>query len=319
MVLAVENVSKSFAATRALEEVSFAVREGELVSIIGPSGAGKTTLLKIIAGIESSDTGTVRLADGPAILVFQDYVLFPYLTVFENIAFGLRARKIEKEEIRRRVDHMLSFFGLNGKAGEFPARLSAGQKQRVALARAMVVRPALLLLDEPFANLDKNLKLSTAEFIRETQRSFGIAAVAVTHDQAEAFAMSDRIGVLLDGSLKQIGTFDEIYNRPHSLEVAEFLGPVNVIPKELEKFVSGGEPGRNERRDSEKRMIVRAENISVEPDPGGKGRVLRVYPTGTLTRCVVELEGHRITTENMTNGCTPGERVNLTIKQVNWV
>jgi putative spermidine/putrescine transport system ATP-binding protein len=324
VVFAVENLNKSYTQTWALKNVSFTVKEGELVTIIGPSGAGKSTMLKIIAGIESCDSGSLRLPGGAAVLVFQNYILFPYLNVFENIAFGLRARKIPKNEIRDRVENTLSFFDLSGKAGEFPARLSAGQKQRVALARAMVIRPALLLLDEPFANLDKNLKLSTAEFIRETQRSFGITTIAVTHDQAEAFAMSDRIGVLLNGALRQIGTFHEIYNRPNSLEVAQFLGPVNIIPGELEKHVhyfssllqeKNGDKGTGNK----KQMAVRAENVLVEPDPAGNARVLRVYPTGTLTRCIVDLKGHSITAENMTNGIKPGQRVHIKVRQVIWV
>lgn len=211
MDIELRHISKRFNTQAVLEDISCDVRSSELVSIVGPSGAGKTTLLNIIAGLEIPDKGSVVFSEPvnkhhPVIIVFQDYVLFPAMTVRDNIGFGLKARHLKKPQITQQVDRMLEYFQLTPHADQYPAQLSAGQKQRAAIARAMIVNPAVLLLDEPFANLDRNLKMETARFIRTTQQTFGIPTISVTHDLEEAFAMSDRIGVLLDGRLQQFDT-----------------------------------------------------------------------------------------------------------------
>ncbi|MBG3878638.1 ABC transporter ATP-binding protein, partial [Desulfovibrio oxamicus] len=215
-------------------EVTFRLAQGEMACLVGPSGVGKTTLLRVLAGLHPYDAGgfTVTPPDGhddAVILVFQDYMLFPHLTVRDNVAFGLRARGMGRRQRIQRAGDMLADFAIGELAHRYPAHLSAGQRQRVALARALVCNPALLLLDEPFANLDRTLRLEMAAYVRDTVRRYGVTTLSVTHDLEEAFAVSDRIGVMLHGRLAQFGTPAELYARPVSLDVARFMGPVNVL------------------------------------------------------------------------------------------
>ncbi|MDN5332563.1 MAG: putative spermidine/putrescine transport system ATP-binding protein [Tepidanaerobacteraceae bacterium] len=230
----VENVSKAYKGEKIINGVSFEVNRGELLSLLGPSGAGKTTLLKIIAGLVRPDAGNIFF-DGAsvlnvpvekrgAVLVFQDYLLFPHMTVEQNIAFGLRMAGVPENKRRKAVLEMLALVDMKGYEHKYPHELSGGQKQRVALARALAVKPRVLLLDEPFSNLDPRLRESMREFTRDLQRRMEITTILVTHDWEEALMVSDRIAVLINGSIKQVGTPEEVYFRPASLEVAEFLG-----------------------------------------------------------------------------------------------
>ncbi|QGY38918.1 ATP-binding cassette domain-containing protein [Pseudodesulfovibrio cashew] len=312
MVLRVENVSKAYDGRPVLRDVSFSVSKGSVTSLIGPSGVGKTTLLKIIAGLETPDAGTLSFAEPPsrehpAILVFQDYLLFPNLTVFENVAFGLRARKVARKEIERRVMELLDHFQLADKRREYPATLSAGQRQRVAIARAMVVNPTLLLLDEPFANLDRNLKLHTAEFIRDTQKTFGVTTIAVTHDQEEAFLMSDTVGVMLDGSLAQFAPAREVFLDPAGLEVARFLGPVNILPEGLARRLGVA------RKDGT--WYVRPEHLLLTPRPDGMGVVTEAVFAGHLVRYTVDADGTELTIFSNDTTVRIGERVGLAVNK----
>ncbi len=316
MFFEVNSVTKRYGKKTVLDDISFAVDTGDIVTIIGPSGVGKTTLLKIVAGLEKPSSGGISYEvqparEHPVILVFQDFILFPNLTVFENIAFGLHARNIEKSEIEEKVSSMLGYFNIYDKRDSYPNSLSAGQQQRVAIARAMVVNPSVLLLDEPFAHLDKNLRLETAEFIRMTQKSFGVTTVSVTHDLEEAFAMSDKIGIMLDGKLIQYDSVEKIYFQPNTLDVAQFLGPVNIIPEQL--YVELEVP----QEFCEKRgpVYVRAEAINIERSTHGSGRVKEVCFIGVLILYKVEVKGSLFSVYSLENGIEAGDRVRLTVSK----
>ena len=315
MFLTIDAVCKDYQGQRILDNVSFSVAQGELVSIIGPSGAGKTTLLKIIAGLDQPDSGSIRsqadLLSNPAILVFQDYVLFPMMTVFDNVAFGLKTRRKGSAEILQRVVAMLDYFGLADKADQFPNQLSSGQQQRVALARAMVVNPSILLLDEPFANLDKNLKGGTAEFIRRFQKEYTITTICVTHDLQEAMMMSDRIGVLLDGVLCQYDDAETVYNEPASDQVAEFLGHVNTIPRKYFHFLSLPEAAEGNGYD----ISVRAESLMVEKDPQGSGVIEDILFAGQYSVCRIRIDDLTVTAYSSGGTLKIHDRVRLMVKR----
>ncbi|MDY7027616.1 MAG: ABC transporter ATP-binding protein [Spirochaetota bacterium] len=330
MFLDVRDIRKSFGKNEVLKGISFVCERGEFVSVIGPSGTGKTTLLKIIAGIESASDGDVRIASlkdirrNPPILVFQDYMLFPYMNVFENVAFGLRARRFGKVDVKHRVEAILSFFRLEDKAGAFPSQLSGGQQQRVSLARALVLQPELLLLDEPYANLDRNLKLDTARFIRETQLEFGITTVCVTHDIEEALATSDSIGVLLDGELADWGPPERLYAEPDNLESARFFGELNEIPSTLYPSLGIDEEGsevifaRNEAVHLSSAGYT-SESPSVNMtersyDPPVMGLVVEKKFLGTSYRYRMELLGAELTCLTMDGAFQPGDRVEISLE-----
>jgi len=317
MDLKVRRISKRFKNRRVLEDISFDVGPQELVSIVGPSGVGKTTLLTLIAGLELPDQGTVHFSvtpskQHPVIVVFQDYVLFPAMTVRDNIGFGLRVRHIDKRRIAKRVDQMLDYFQLKEKDDLYPSQLSAGQKQRVAIARAMIVNPAVLLLDEPFANLDRNLKMETARFIRSTQQEFGIPTISVTHDLEEALAMSDRIGVLLDGRLQQFDTPKQVYFNSATMEVAEFLGPVNLIPERwFAAFHANGSASRQIRSGQ---ILTRPENLAMAANANGPGRITEKTFAGHYTAYRVQIRQTVFTVYCHDDRHQIGQQVDLTLK-----
>jgi spermidine/putrescine transport system ATP-binding protein len=238
--LSVINIDKSFGDVKALVNVTLDVCEGEFFTLLGPSGCGKTTLLRIIAGLELPDNGQVIVGgqDYTALpatkrqvnTVFQSYALFPHLSIFENVAFGLRSRKFSQNDVQTRVDRRLEMLGLEEMATRFPHQLSGGQQQRVALARALVNEPQVLLLDEPMSALDARLRAQVQVELRRLQRKLGQTFILVTHDQAEALVVSDRIGVMSEGKIIQFGTPKEVYEQPQTRFVAEFLGAANLIP-----------------------------------------------------------------------------------------
>jgi spermidine/putrescine transport system ATP-binding protein len=237
--LSVINIDKNFDEVKALVDVSLNVREGEFFTLLGPSGCGKTTLLRIIAGLELPDNGQVLLGGRditalPATkrqvnTVFQSYALFPHLSIFENVAFGLRSRKFPQNEVQSRVGRRLEMLGLEEMAARYPHQLSGGQQQRVALARALVNEPEVLLLDEPMSALDARLRAQVQVELRRLQRKLGQTFILVTHDQAEALVVSDRIAVMSEGKIMQFGTPKEVYEQPRTRFVAEFLGAANLI------------------------------------------------------------------------------------------
>ncbi len=244
-----KGVRKQYGQVVAVEAMDLSVREGEFLSFLGPSGCGKTTTLRMIAGLETPTAGDIlvrgkRMNDIPIHrrnigLVFQNYALFPHRTVYQNIAFGLRYRKCPKAEIERRVADVLSLVQLDAMAQRYPAELSGGQQQRVALARAIVIRPDLLLLDEPLSALDANLRESMRIELKQIQRETGITTLFITHDQSEALAMSDRIAVMSQGRVQQLDAPQTVYNRPATEFCARFLGNANLMPG----TVVQGEPG----------------------------------------------------------------------------
>src|SRR6266446_3453355 len=236
-------LTKRYSPQVSVGPISFEVYQGEFFSLLGPSGCGKTTTLRCIAGFERLSQGSIRLHgarldDKPPHrrdvgLVFQNYALFPHLTVFDNIAFGLRLRRLARSAIADRVGRVLQLVDLAEMAARFPAQLSGGQQQRVAIARSLVLEPRLLMFDEPLSNLDFKLRIQMREELRNLQRRLGKTSIYVTHDQTEALALSDRIAVLSHGRIEQIGTPDEIYERPASSFVAEFIGSSNLLPARI--------------------------------------------------------------------------------------
>jgi len=238
--LCVRGLSKHFGHFQALKGIDLDVRRGEFVCFLGPSGCGKTTLLRAIAGLDRQSGGSITLAgrdvsDAPPSardfgIVFQSYALFPNLTVAANVGYGLENRKRPPSEIAARVDALLALVGLSDQGRKYPVQLSGGQQQRVALARALATSPGLLLLDEPLSALDAQVRVRLREEIRALQRSLGVTTIMVTHDQEEALSMAERIVVMKDGAIEQIGTPEEIYRDPATAFVAEFVGRMNFLP-----------------------------------------------------------------------------------------
>ena len=237
-------VTKQFGEVTALDAVTMAIRQGEFMTLLGPSGCGKTTLLNLAAGFLSPDRGEIliageRMNDVPTYkreigMMFQNYALFPHMSVAGNVAYGLKVRGIARGERDRRVEEVLALVRLTGFEGRAPRQLSGGQQQRVALARALVINPTVLLLDEPFSALDKNLRASMQVELREIQRKLNVTTIFVTHDQGEALSLSDRIAVMSEGRIRQLGTPQEIYRKPRDRFVASFIGDANVLRGRLE-------------------------------------------------------------------------------------
>jgi len=267
--LVVTGATKQFGGVVALDDVSITVEKGEFFTLLGPSGCGKTTLLRSIAGFSDLTSGQIKLGGTDLLgmppyrrdigMVFQDYAVFPHLTVFDNVAFGLRPRKVSAPEIKARVAKALEAVHLEALAGRIPAAMSGGQQQRIGLARAMVINPRLLLMDEPLSNLDAKLRIELREEIRDIQKQVDIATIYVTHDQEEALAISDRICVMNAGSVEQIGTPQDIYGDPQNRFVAEFVGTLNVLTRgEATDALLGGR-----RRADADCWVVRPERLGL--------------------------------------------------------
>ncbi len=297
MSVVVAGLSKSFGDVGALRGIDLTVDEGELLVILGPSGSGKTTLLRCIAGLEEPDEGVVSVGevdvtqmppgDRDVAMVFQEYALYPHLDIANNVAFGLRARKVPRDEIRDRIDRAMTLLGLQDAATRKPAQLSGGEKQRVALARAIVREPRAFLMDEPLANLDAELRTRTRAEIRALQRQLGRSMIYVTHDQIEALTMADRIALLRGGRVEQVARPRELYDAPANAFVARFLGspPMNLLPAALQRGPDGAET-----------IGIRAERISfVSPGEGRlRGTVKVVEPIGGEAIVHVDVSGHDV-------------------------
>ncbi len=243
------NLEKTFGANRVVKDFSLGIEKGEFVSLLGPSGCGKTTVLRMVAGFETPTSGVIRI-DGQDVtgqranqraigMMFQAYALFPNMTVADNVAFGLKVKGVARPKREARVAEMLDLIGLRELAGRFPFQLSGGQQQRVALARALAPSPRVLLLDEPLSALDAKVRVSLRNEIREIQRELGITTIFVTHDQEEAMSISDRIVVMNGGIAEQAGAPFEIYNKPRTRFVANFVGTLNTLPATVEAADAG--------------------------------------------------------------------------------
>jgi putative spermidine/putrescine transport system ATP-binding protein len=314
--VSLRDLTRAFGGTRALDGMSLDIAPGELVALLGPSGCGKTTALRIVAGFETADAGEV-LIDGrdvsgvPAArrdmgMVFQSYSLFPNMNALDNVGFGLRLRKMAAARRRQRAAELLDMVGLAGQARQYPHQLSGGQQQRVALARALAIEPRVLLLDEPLSALDAKVRLQLREQIRSLQQRLGTTTLFVTHDQEEALSMADRVGVMRAGRLEQVAAPDELYSRPATAFVAEFVGTMNRLPGDLAggtvTVLSAGVPVRDSGQaggegvlasvpDGPVDVLVRPEGLTVEVAEGGNGIVSARTFLGAITRIGVLLSG----------------------------
>jgi len=312
----IDNLSLSFKTSEVLKGIDLVIEPGEFFAFLGPSGSGKSTLLRAIAGFGPMPGGSIRI-DGEEVtnlpayqrnlgMVFQSYALWPHMTIRKNVAFGLEERRVPAAETRERVDEALEMVGLLDLADRRPSQLSGGQQQRVALARTIVVRPRVLLLDEPLSNLDANLRIQMRHEIRAMQRKLGLTTVFVTHDQEEANTMSDRMAVLNDGILQQVGAPMDLYDNPANLFVADFLGTANVIPGAVDGNMFKADGGINvavgEVPADGRALVFRPQNVVLTPavQPTFEncarlnGTVARVEFLGGTIRYIIDVGPHQV-------------------------
>ncbi|XWN30414.1 MAG: ABC transporter ATP-binding protein [Devosia sp.] len=335
--LRLQNVTKAYGETVAVKDVSLTVGQGELVALLGPSGCGKTTTLRMVAGFVRASEGTIRIGDHDVThvpphkrntgMVFQGYALFPHMKVAENVAFGLQMRKVSKSEAERRVAEALRLVRLEGYGERYPRQLSGGQQQRVALARALVVEPEVFLLDEPLSNLDAKLRHEVRLEIRQLQRALGLTTVFVTHDQEEALTVADRLVVMSEGVVEQIGTPEELYDKPQTPFVADFIGKSNIFEGVVtgeRVFTTGAGAAMDlaaPHPEGPITVAVRPEKVRLQPGGEAEGLPGAVVVTtflGATLETVVRLDtGDTVTVHTQNTGeavrrMQQGERVMVT-------
>lgn len=313
MGIVVENVNKQFGDYVALENINLEVKTGSLVALLGPSGSGKSTLLRVIAGLESPDSGKIFLTGKDATdqdvrdrnigFVFQHYALFKHMNIRQNISFGLEVRKVPKAKIAERVEELLELIQLKGLGNRYPSQLSGGQRQRVSLARALAVQPSVLLLDEPFGALDAKVRKELRAWLRRLHDEVHVTSVFVTHDQEEAMEVSDQIVVMNKGKIEQIGTPAEVYDNPATPFVMSFIGPVNVLPvrgdqvSELHQIHQ--QNGSGDRSD----LYIRPRDILIDTEPTGtsiSARINRLINLGWEVQAELILGDGQVLTAHLT-------------------
>lgn len=305
-----KNINKAFGSNHVLKGINLEVEKGELLTLLGPSGCGKSTLLRCLAGLEEVQEGVIMLEDKDIThvdarlrqigMVFQQYSLFPNMTVEQNLAFGLKIKKLSKEEIKKEVEGVLKMVGLEDKAKSYPSQLSGGQQQRVALARAIVTKPKVLLLDEPLSAIDAKLRKNLQVEIRKIQKELNITTIFVTHDQDEAMIMSDRICLLNEGKIEQLGTPIEVYTDPRTKFAAGFIGNYNVLTPAEFTTVTG------EKQMKKNSVVIRPETISISREKKNrencyefKVKVVESLPRGNVLRYAVDVNGIRISADTL--------------------
>ena len=316
-IIEIKNINVSYGSNNVLKEVSLNIENKDFYTFLGPSGCGKTTLLRLIAGFEKSSSGELFI-DGKEVsnlnpwerdvgMVFQNYALWPHMTVYKNVSFGLEEKKIDKKEIKSRVDEVLELVDLKDLSGRYPFQLSGGQQQRVALARTLVVKPKVLLLDEPLSNLDAKLRVQMRKELQDLHKKIGITSIFVTHDQEEANSMSTNLAILNEGVVQQVGKPVDLYNNPENIFVANFLGTTNVIDGTFKNnnFTSSEGLEIKDIIDDKKgtNILLRPQNLYLHGDNNDfqnfEGIVINQEFLGNIVRYTVNVKNHLLTVDSL--------------------
>ena len=316
-IIEIKNINVSYGSNHVLKEVSLNIENKDFYTFLGPSGCGKTTLLRLIAGFEKSSSGELFI-DGKEVsnlnpwerdvgMVFQNYALWPHMTVYKNISFGLEEKKIDKKEIKSRVDEVLELVDLKNLSGRYPFQLSGGQQQRVALARTLVVKPKVLLLDEPLSNLDAKLRVQMRKELQDLHKKIGITSIFVTHDQEEANSMSTNLAILNEGVVQQVGKPVDLYNNPENIFVANFLGTTNVIDGTFKNnnFTSSEGLEIKDIIDDKKgtNILLRPQNLYLHSNNNDfqnfEGIVINQEFLGNIVRYTVDVKNHLLTVDSL--------------------
>ena len=316
-IIEIKNINVSYGSNHVLKEVSLNIENKDFYTFLGPSGCGKTTLLRLIAGFEKSSSGELFI-DGKEVsnlnpwerdvgMVFQNYALWPHMTVYKNISFGLEEKKIDKKEIKSRVDEVLELVDLKDLSGRYPFQLSGGQQQRVALARTLVVKPKVLLLDEPLSNLDAKLRVQMRKELQDLHKKIGIKSIFVTHDQEEANSMSTNLAILNEGVVQQVGKPVDLYNNPENIFVANFLGTTNVIDGTFKNNNFTSSEGLEIKNiiDDKKgtNILLRPQNLYLHGNNNDfqnfEGIVINQEFLGNIVRYTVDVKNHLLTVDSL--------------------
>ena len=316
-IIEIKNINVSYGSNHVLKDVSLNIENKDFYTFLGPSGCGKTTLLRLIAGFEKSSSGELFI-DGKEVsnlnpwerdvgMVFQNYALWPHMTVYKNISFGLEEKKIDKKEIKSRVDEVLELVDLKDLSGRYPFQLSGGQQQRVALARTLVVKPKVLLLDEPLSNLDAKLRVQMRKELQDLHKKIGITSIFVTHDQEEANSMSTNLAILNEGVVQQVGKPVDLYNNPENIFVANFLGTTNVIDGTFKNnnFTSSEGLEIKDIIDDKKgtNILLRPQNLYLHGNNNDfqnfEGIVINQEFLGNIVRYTVDVKNHLLTVDSL--------------------